>query len=85
MNTRVQVEHPVTELITGVDIVQEQLRVAAGLPLQYTQKDIVIEGHAFECRINAEDPYTFIPSPGVIESCRSARRLRHPAWTATFI
>ena len=69
MNTRVQVEHPVTELITGVDIVQEQLRVAAGLPLQYTQKDIVIEGHAFECRINAEDPYTFIPSPGVIESC----------------
>ena len=69
MNTRVQVEHPVTELITGVDIVQEQLRVAAGQPLQYTQKDIVIEGHAFECRINAEDPYTFIPSPGVIESC----------------
>ncbi len=69
MNTRVQVEHPVTELITGVDIVQEQLRVAAGLPLQYTQKDIAIEGHAFECRINAEDPYTFIPSPGVIESC----------------
>jgi acetyl-coA carboxylase, biotin carboxylase subunit len=69
MNTRVQVEHPVTELITGVDIVQEQLRVAAGLPLQYTQKDIVIEGHAFECRINAEDPYTFIPSPGLIESC----------------
>ena len=69
MNTRVQVEHPITELITGVDIVQEQLRVAAGLPLQYKQKDIVIEGHAFECRINAEDPYTFIPSPGVIESC----------------
>ena len=69
MNTRVQVEHPVTELITGVDIVQEQLRVAAGLPLQYKQKDIVIEGHAFECRINAEDPYTFIPSPGLIESC----------------
>ena len=69
MNTRVQVEHPVTELITGVDIVQEQLRIAAGLPLQYKQKDIVIEGHAFECRINAEDPYTFIPSPGVIESC----------------
>ena len=69
MNTRVQVEHPVTELITGVDIVQEQLRIAAGLPLRYKQKDIVIEGHAFECRINAEDPYTFIPSPGVIESC----------------
>ena len=69
MNTRVQVEHPVTELITGVDIVQEQLRVAAGLPLQYKQKDICIQGHAFECRINAEDPYTFIPSPGLIESC----------------
>ncbi len=69
MNTRVQVEHPVTELISGVDIVQEQLRVAAGLPLQYTQEDIVLEGHAFECRINAEDPYNFIPSPGPIESC----------------
>ncbi|ENX0702156.1 acetyl-CoA carboxylase biotin carboxylase subunit, partial [Neisseria gonorrhoeae] len=69
MNTRVQVEHPVTELITGVDIVQEQLRIASGLPLQYKQKDIKIEGHAFECRINAEDPYNFIPSPGPIESC----------------
>ncbi|PSJ79590.1 acetyl-CoA carboxylase biotin carboxylase subunit [Neisseria iguanae] len=69
MNTRVQVEHPVTELITGVDIVQEQIRIAGGLPLQYTQDDIRIEGHAFECRINAEDPYSFIPSPGLIESC----------------
>ena len=69
MNTRVQVEHPVTELISGVDIVQEQLRVAAGLPLQYQQKDIKLQGHAFECRINAEDPYTFVPSPGLIESC----------------
>ena len=69
MNTRVQVEHPVTELITGVDIVQEQIRIAGGLPLQYKQKDIHIEGHAFECRINAEDPYNFIPSPGLIESC----------------
>lgn len=69
MNTRVQVEHPITELVTGVDIVQEQLRVAAGMPLQYTQDDIVLEGHAFECRINAEDPYNFIPSPGLIESC----------------
>ena len=69
MNTRVQVEHPVTELVTGIDIVQEQLRIAAGLPLQYKQKDVVIQGHAFECRINAEDPYTFIPSPGLIESC----------------
>ena len=69
MNTRVQVEHPVTELISGVDIVQEQIRVASGLPLQYTQEDIILEGHAFESRINAEDPYNFIPSPGLIESC----------------
>ncbi len=69
MNTRVQVEHPVTELISGVDIVQEQLRVAAGEPLQYRQEDIVLEGHAFECRINAEDPYNFIPSPGQITTC----------------
>lgn len=69
MNTRVQVEHPVTELITGIDIVQEQIRIASGLPLQYKQKDIQLKGHAFECRINAEDPYTFIPSPGIIDSC----------------
>ena len=69
MNTRVQVEHPVTELISGVDIVQEQIRVTSGLPLQYAQEDIILEGHAFECRINAEDPYNFIPSPGLIESC----------------
>ncbi len=69
MNTRVQVEHPVTELISGVDIVQEQIRVASGLPLAYKQKDIKLHGHAFECRINAEDPYNFIPSPGPIESC----------------
>lgn len=63
MNTRVQVEHPVTELITGIDIVQEQIRVAGGLPLQYSQKDIVLEGHAFECRINAEAPTTSFPAP----------------------
>lgn len=66
MNTRVQVEHPVTEMITGVDIVKEQLRIAAGLPLNYTQDDITIRGHAIECRINAEDPQTFIPSPGTV-------------------
>lgn len=67
MNTRVQVEHPVTEMITGVDIVKEQLRIAGGAPLSYAQDDIVIRGHAFECRINAEDPDTFMPSPGKIK------------------
>lgn len=66
MNTRVQVEHPVTELVTGIDIVQEQLRVASGLPLSVKQEDIKITGHAFECRINAEDPVNFLPSPGKI-------------------
>ncbi len=67
MNTRVQVEHPVTEMITGVDIVKEQLRIASGLPLSYKQEDIVVRGHAFECRINAEDPKTFLPSPGTVK------------------
>lgn len=67
MNTRVQVEHPVTEMITGVDIVKEQLHIAAGEPLNYKQEDIKIRGHAIECRINAEDPETFMPSPGTIE------------------
>ena len=66
MNTRIQVEHPVTEMITGVDLIKEQLRVAAGQPLSYTQEDIKIAGHSIECRINAEDPRTFIPSPGKI-------------------
>ncbi len=64
MNTRVQVEHPVTELVTGVDIVQEQLHIAAGEPLRYKQSDIRLDGHAIECRVNAEHPYTFVPSPG---------------------
>ena len=66
MNTRVQVEHPVTEMITNVDIVAEQLRIAAGLPLSFCQSDIRFHGHAFECRINAEDPHTFLPSPGKV-------------------
>lgn len=66
MNTRIQVEHPVTELITGVDLIKEQIRVAAGERLSYTQKDIVIRGHAVECRINAEHPVTFMPCPGTI-------------------
>ncbi|QAU33527.1 acetyl-CoA carboxylase biotin carboxylase subunit [Janthinobacterium sp. 17J80-10] len=68
MNTRVQVEHPVTEMITGVDIVQEQIRIAAGEKLRYRQRDIVLNGHAIECRINAEDPFKFTPSPGRINA-----------------
>ena len=66
MNTRLQVEHPVTEEITGIDLVREQIRVAAGLPLNYEQKDVTFKGHAIECRINAENPKTFAPSPGKV-------------------
>jgi acetyl-CoA carboxylase biotin carboxylase subunit len=66
MNTRVQVEHPVTEAITGIDIVREQIRIAAGLSLGYAQEDISLSGHAIECRINAENPETFVPAPGRI-------------------
>ncbi len=66
MNTRIQVEHPVTEYVTGIDLVKEQIRVAAGLPLSFTQNDIKIKGHSIECRINAEDPEKFTPSPGTI-------------------
>ncbi|WP_299184896.1 acetyl-CoA carboxylase biotin carboxylase subunit [uncultured Psychrobacter sp.] len=69
MNTRIQVEHPITEMVTGVDIVQEQIRVAAGLELAHKQSDIVITGHAFECRINAENPDTFLPNAGRIDYC----------------
>jgi acetyl-CoA carboxylase biotin carboxylase subunit len=66
MNTRVQVEHPVTEMITGIDLVREQIRVAEGKPLSFKQEDVTFTGHAVECRINAEDPRTFMPSPGTV-------------------
>jgi acetyl-CoA carboxylase biotin carboxylase subunit len=67
MNTRVQVEHPVTEMITGIDIIKEQIRSAAGLPLRFKQSDVKINGHSIECRINAEHPFKFTPSPGKID------------------
>ena len=66
MNTRVQVEHPVSELITGVDIIKEQIAIASGKKLSFRQEDITFSGHAIECRINAEDPHNFTPSPGSI-------------------
>ncbi|NNM00107.1 MAG: acetyl-CoA carboxylase biotin carboxylase subunit [Gammaproteobacteria bacterium] len=66
MNTRIQVEHPVTELVTGIDIMREQISIAAGLPLSFSQDDVQIRGHAIECRINAEDPESFVPCPGTI-------------------
>ncbi len=66
MNTRIQVEHPVSEMVTGIDIIKEQLKIASGLPLTIKQDDVVIKGHAFECRINAEDSKTFIPCPGKV-------------------
>lgn len=71
MNTRIQVEHPVTEMITGVDLVKEQLRIAAGLPISFKQEDIKVKGHAMECRINAEDSKTFLPSPGKVNHLHS--------------
>lgn len=71
MNTRLQVEHPITEMVTGIDLVREQIRVASGAHLNYTQEDVHFDGHAIECRINAEDPYTFIPFPGKIKQWHS--------------
>ncbi|MGH6960760.1 MAG: acetyl-CoA carboxylase biotin carboxylase subunit [Dongiaceae bacterium] len=66
MNTRLQVEHPVSEMITGIDLVREQIRIATGAPLSFTQADIVFNGHSIECRVNAENPETFLPSPGLV-------------------
>ncbi len=68
MNTRIQVEHPVSEMVTGVDLIKEQIRVCSGLPLSFKQSDIIIRGHSVECRINAEDPKTFMPCPGLVKS-----------------
>lgn len=68
MNTRVQVEHPVTEMVTGVDIIKEQIRIAAGAPLTIKQGEVALSGHSIECRINAEDPEKFVPSPGLIQT-----------------
>jgi acetyl-CoA carboxylase biotin carboxylase subunit len=72
MNTRLQVEHPVTEMITGIDLVREQIRIADGKPLSCEQQDISFTGHAIECRINAEDPWTFAPSPGLVTQYHAA-------------
>ena len=66
VNTRIQVEHPVTEMVTGIDLIKEQIRVAAGMPLRFRQKEVQLHGHSIECRINAECPETFVPSPGVV-------------------
>ncbi len=76
MNTRLQVEHPITEMITGIDLVREQISVAQGTPLAFKQEDIVFRGHAIECRINAEDPETFFPSPGTIKDYHAPGGLR---------
>lgn len=72
MNTRIQVEHTITEVITGVDLVKEQLYIASGEKLRYQQKDIQLNGHAIQCRVNAEDPFNFMPSPGLIDKCHFA-------------
>ncbi len=68
MNTRIQVEHPVTEMVTGIDLIKEQIRVAAGMSLSFSQEQVIFRGHSIECRVNAEDPVTFTPSPGLVTS-----------------
>ena len=84
MNTRIQVEHPVTEWVTGLDLVKEQLKIASGQPLSFSQKDIQIQGHAIECRINAENPWkNFRPSPGPLRIC-TCQAVRESAWTQEF-
>lgn len=84
MNTRLQVEHPVTEMITGIDIVREQIRVAAGKVLHYTQDMVEFHGHAMECRVNAEDPYTFMPSPGLVSQYHAPGGLNVRADSAVY-
>jgi biotin carboxylase len=68
VNTRIQVEHPITEMVTGIDLVKEQIRIAAGERLSVKQSEVTFTGHAIECRVNAEDPVTFVPSPGLIHA-----------------
>ena len=73
MNTRLQVEHPISEMISGIDLVREQIKIAAGEPITLTQADIVLSGHAIECRVVAEHPDTFVPSPGKVTEYRAGR------------